>query len=372
MTSLENLDNGYYASLRGDDIQRFEDQYKQNLNELDEEAIRDRLKQELTDNHSPKLELIEAIISGFDQDENAIGTQKSGFSFAFETPLIEEVEDPADVILVQDDFESCSLHVVTCEVGEPKETDWVNRINTIYGQYQVDSNLEKLSNQIGIQSIESIGYSLVSTAPNLRGMDTKQVVQEAEPDRVSIWSCDRWQRELRHHEGRVGHYKLKKLLESGFDYLKIQNRIEFIVGSHALIGIEEILKTILKRSLGDDEHQKEFYQSTFRKVFESHISLGCEGEERESVIDREVARLLHLALEIGILSDESDAINSTKDYRMVFRGKSPERVAKKAEEKYLDTMKTKKREEQAFKHTKSNFDRQQSGFDDSGDFQLDD
>ncbi|MBY6293883.1 hypothetical protein GLU60_00635 [Nanohaloarchaea archaeon H01] len=326
-------------------IDKVREKYEEKKSDIDEDAKRKELKDSLETrkNHD---DIVGKISSAFHQAEEAEGSE-TGYEFAFTEPLEEKGLSNADVLLVKDEGDSVKLCVVECKSGS-KYASWLDQISSIEDVLEEEDNRRELKAQIGCREkeISFIQYVIATSSRNLGEIQPDRYEQEY-PDNLAIWGLDEWGNLLHPKEDyNCNDRDLSSKVGEGIDYGKVENPIDYTISSHPVIILKNVLFELLK-SNQSTTHPKDFNEEEFYDEFNENLQLGVQGPKRDEIVKEKVKKILYFARDIEILSKEEEDVKSTKDYRMMFRGKKPTMVEEEVERKFLKNRPVRRVSEQA-------------------------
>jgi hypothetical protein len=370
--------DAYRSELPPDDLSDFNNRYEDMLESLSLEEVRDDLENEYQRSEE-HLELIIATASGFHQTELADG-YSSGYEFAITEPLEElnsfgeEEVTNGDVLLVKETDKGLYLCIVECKAGGNAGGQWVTELHEIKCVIETEEYKRELKSQIGAKEkqIKHTQYALLGKIIPIHSMNFEKLADDMDiPSDFAFWGYDISDQAMVHVHGEVRDKSLAETIKDSVDAGKVENPLKFTFGDHTLtqlkILIEEMIKE--KKDKGDD-HPFEFLRSEFQQQFNGHLEVGFTDARRSEAVTRQVDHLLDVGLKIGIFVGEG--LNSSRDYRIYFRG-SKYHVAKAAtEEKYLDVMSAERKKERAFKKVRESFTPKQTRLDDRWNTDNDD
>lgn len=361
----------YRSRLHPEDKERFDDRLEEAIEEKSVSEIYDELEQEYQ--HSEDhLELVAATASAFHQTPLADGYE-SGYEFAFTEPLEELNSDVVgeervtngDVLLVKEDGRDLYICIIECKSGSNAGREWTKELKRI--EDVVDEYSETLKSQLDAEDkrIKHSQYVLVGLITQLYAMDYDQLTESMEiADNYAFWGYARGERTLVHIHGEVRDHDLKGAISDSIDTSKIENPIDFTFGDHSLTILKVLIQNIItENQREDDEHPFEFDREEFREKFERELQVGFSGDVREELVNDRVDSLLALGKKIEIFVDDLDRVQSSRDYRILFRGKKPTVAKEAADRKYFDEMSVEKRKERAFEEVKEEFSPSQTRLD---------
>lgn len=361
----------YRSRLHPEDRERFDERLEVATEKRSVSEIYDELEQQYQQSES-HLELVAATASAFHQTPLADGYE-SGYEFAFTEPLEELNSDVVgeehvtngDVLLVKEDGRDLYICVIECKSGSNAGREWTKELKKI--EDVVDEYSETLKSQLDAEEkrIRHDQYVLVGRITQLYAMDYDQLTETMEiADNYAFWGYARGERTLVHIHGEVQDHDLKGAISDSIDTSKVENPIDFTFSDHPLTQLKVLIQNIItENQREDDEHPFEFDREEFRERFDGELQVGFSGEVREELVDDRVDSLLALGKEIEIFVDDPDRVQSTRDYRILFRGKKATVAKEAADKKYFDEMSVEKRKERAFEEVKKEFSPSQTRLD---------
>lgn len=361
----------YRSRLHPEDKERFDERLDEAIEARSVNEIRDELEQQYQQSES-HLELVAATASAFHQTPLAEGYE-SGYEFAFTEPLEEQNSDivgeehvtNGDVLLVKKDGRDIYICIVECKSGSNAGQAWTKELSRI--EEAVDEYRDTLKEQLGAAEmrIRHEQYVLVGRITQLYAMDYDQLQDSMEvADNYAFWGYARGERTLVHTHGEVQDHDLKGVISDSIDASKVENPIDFTFSDHPLTQLKVLIQSIItEKQRADDEHPFEFNREEFKEKFDSELQVGFSGDVREELVDRCVDSLLDTGTKIEIFVDDPDRVQSSRDCRILFRGKKATVAKEAADRKYLDEMAVEKRKERAFEEVKEEFSPSQTRLD---------
>jgi len=369
----------YRSRLHPEDKERFDERLDEAIEERSVSEIRDELEQEYQQSES-HLELVAATASAFHQTPLAEGYE-SGYEFAFTEPLEEQNSDivgeehvtNGDVLLVKEDGRDIYICIVECKSGSNAGREWTKELRRI--EDAVDEYRDILKEQLGAEEkrIRHEQYVLVGRITQIHAMDYDQLQESMEvADNYAFWGYARGERTLVHSDGEVQDHDLKGVITDSIDASKVENPIDFTFSDHPLTQLKVLIQnTITEKQRADDEHPFEFNRDELREKFDNELQVGFSGEVREELVDRRVDSLLDTGTKIEVFVDDPDRVQSSRDYRILFRGRKATVAKDAADRKYLDEMAVEKRKERAFDEVSDEFSPNQARLDEEDWFGAD-
>lgn len=365
----EQFDNtGYLRGLSLDDEDDFRDQFKENFRAIDSDRIKRDLENKISTIERERIESTQSVVGGF-HPRRLSHTDSSEFEFEFCSPLCEIGVDGGDLLMARADYNALHICIVTCEVGGENPQEWISRVNGLGEVLSDERNRERLKRQLGCEShsLDTIQYLTLAREIDLQEFDYANISHLVEVENHCVWERDRENQEFRHRGGALAHQDLTEAIGQGFDYGAVgAPTIQYLVGSHPVLALEEVSYTLISDHLSeDDEFPQEFDREEFQMRFESSLELGAQGEEYEAVVNEETDRILDFGINIDLIEDEEEGIESSRDFDLKFSGEKPPMVKQAVMEKYLKAKTPLEQGERAFKKTKDEFEPRDS---DLGEF----
>ena len=370
----------YRSRLHPEDKERFDERLDEAIEERSVSEIRDELEQQYQQAES-HLELVAATASAFHQTPLAEGYE-SGYEFAFTEPLEEQNSDivgeehvtNGDVLLVKEDGRDIYICIVECKSGSNAGREWTKELRRI--EDSVDQYRDTLKEQLGAEEkrIRHEQYVLVGRITQIHAMDYDQLQESMEvADNYAFWGYARGERTLVHSDGEVQDHDLKGVISDSIDASKVENPIDFTFSDHSLTQLKVLIQNIItEKQRAGDEHPFEFNRDELREKFDNELQVGFSSDIREELVDRRVDSLLNIGIKIEIFVDNPDRVQSSRDYRILFRGRKATVAKDAADRKYLDEMAVEKRKERAFDEVSDEFSPNQTRLDEEDWFGTDD
>jgi hypothetical protein len=367
MAQIDYLVEDFRSRLPSTNAGEFNEQFNEELNGIDRGEIEDelRVQYEKAEDH---LELVVAVASAFHQVPLA-GGYDTGYEFAFTEPLEEfnsevmgdEGVKNGDVLLVKKESDHLHFCIVECKAEtDPIEIEWLNELMEIRETLEEDGYLEYLKYQAGVEDYEvrDVQYALLGKSIPVHSsrIDGDWLQEHADsPSKYAFWGYDLRDQAMTHINGEIRDSDLAREMKSVLDAGKVENPIEFTFSDHPLTQIKRVLeRMITQNKRNDDEHPLEFNRDDFREVFNRELQVGFSDEIREELVDNKVDSLLKVCQESEIVVTDS-GVNSSREYRIYFRGNTAEAAKRKAEEKYFQEISRQKQKERAFEEVRNDF-----------------
>ena len=352
---------GYLEALSRQDESDFLDLYESTFSDIDSDRVRTELSNRISQVEREIIESAQSIVGGFHPRRRSL-QDASEFEFEFFSPLCELEVDGGDLLMARADYSSLHLCIVTCQVGGENPHSWVDRVNEISYHLEDSEILGRLKRQLGCEShaVDTIQYITLAREIDLLEFEYSNIEHLVEPDNYTVWERNRDEQEFRYRGGTLGHQDLTDAIEQGFDYGSIgAPTIQYIVGSHPVLALEEIVYTLLTDHLNEsDDYPQEFDRSEFKQRYESPLHLGAQGNEYDEVVEREVDRLLSFGGHINLIETDSEKIDSERDYDLKFSGEKPYLAKKAVQRKFLNTEVPVERGRRAYGRAKESFEPQ--------------
>lgn len=362
---IENKITDFRHRLSYNDKEDFDQRLAEESSNLDLGGIRDNLESNFrtTENH---LELVQAAASGFNQTELADG-YSSGYEFAFTEPLEEQNSEyvgdygvsNGDVLLVKIEGQYLYLCIIECKAGATAGRDWVSELGDIEEVLKDEQYLEIIKSQLGEEhrEVRHIQYVLLGMTTQVIAMNYDSIVDDVDiPPNYAFWGYSPGEQQMVHIHGEVADDSLNQAISNSIDTGKAANPIDFTYNDHPLTQLRNILEDIIKSKLREDPHPFEFTQFEFSKRFSDSLQAGFQGNVREELIHRRVEYLIEVGLKSGILVDTVDRLNSDRDFRIYFRGRTPKAALDSARNKYFDWRSEQRQKELAFEIVREEFE----------------
>jgi len=357
-TDISTFDDGTYEGLSPRNQERFEEEFNDNLDDFEEEPIGKTLRNEYN-NKKEHLDLIKAMCAAFHPKDGAVKS-KCDFKLLGTNPLIDVKDTPADAITTKPEYNGVYLSIICCEIGGERRGEWVENINQTSNYFESSVVRQHIKDRLGIEDRDlDIGYATVARDDDTTGMDFSVLNQRCNPDKYAVIECDTGDKWLNYIGGSFVHSDLQDAFLDEVDYSKRGTPIEYVVNSHPIFPIREIIYRIVKQNTEfDAEEPDEFDKSTFTQHYMERLRAFCKEEPPNSLVKSEVENILQSGLAAKILTKDRQEINTSKDYRVVYTGPRGPQYAKDAvKRRYFENMPAYEKGRKAFESTKENFDR---------------
>lgn len=369
MSRINDRIEDYRSRLHSDDRDAFDRQYEQIYDDLNEDAIYDELDTQYG-REEDHLELVTATASAFHHRPIADGYE-SGYRFAFTEPLEEQNSEVVgdeevkngDVLLAKrDDDEEVYICIVECKAGSSAGRDWTQKLEDIEDVINTDQYREKLKDQLGADEIRHEQYVVLGKLTQIISMDYDQLNDDLDiPSNYAFWGYDLGEQQIVKVHGNVRDGDLASVVNDSIDAGKVENPIEFTFGDHPLIKLKVMAERIINEQRKQGIQQPfEFNRSDFYRRFDDELQVGFTGDIREELVNEEVNSLLSLGEDINLFTSSSDRLNTSRDYRILFKGKTVNSAKQAAEKKYLEYKTEEKRKERAFDQVQEDFQPEQT------------
>lgn len=371
MSRIDEQIENYRSRLHRDDLDDFVSLYQEAYKELNEEEIRDELETKFTREES-HLELVMATASAFHPNPIADGYE-SGYRFAFTEPLEEQNSEVVgeegvkngDVLLAKQDGDSVYICIVECKAGNSAGRDWIQKLDRIREIVNTDRFRETLKDQLDAEEIRHEQYVILGKVSQVISIDYSRLKDGLDiPDNYAFCGYDLGDQQISKVYGNIQEPELASVVNDTIDAGKVTNPIELTFGDHPLIKLRVLCERIITSNRQEeDTHPLEFNRSKFYRIFDEELQVGFTGDIREELVSEEVDSLVATAKEINLFTSEPERINTERDYRILFQGKTVKAAKDAAEEKYLSHKSSVKRKERAFKQVREDFQPQQTRLD---------
>lgn len=373
MSGVDERIEDYRSRLAPDDRREFDQRLETALDDLSVDEIYDELNQEVdqSENH---LELIIATASAFHQNPIADG-YSSGYRFAFTEPLEEQNSEAVgeegvrngDALLAKEEEDSIYLCIVECKSGSNAGRDWINELEDIEEAINTDDYREKLKEQLGIEDkeIQHEQYVLLGRAISIFAMDYDRLADDVDiPPNYAFWGYDFGDQKMVNIHGEVRDPELASVINDSIDAGLIENPINFTFSDHPITQLQSLVEELIaEKQQGNDEHPFEFNRSEFYEKFDEELQVGFTGEVREQLVEERVDSLLDTGVEIDLFTSAPERLNSSRDYRILFKGKRIKAAKKAVETKFLNHRSEVKHKERAFEDVMEDFTPEQTRLD---------
>lgn len=348
---IEKHIEDFRDTIPNDSTQRFDKRLREEIDRQDLGEIKDELEQEYEQSEE-HLELVEAAASGFYQ-----GRQETNgnYEFAFTEPLEElnsntigeEGVKNGDVLLIKEDGSDVYLCIVECKSGRPKRKQWINELKSI--EAAVEEYKGTLANQIGCNAgnIRHIEYTLLAKLSSVVQIDTTRLNNEIQNNQ-SFWGYETGEQSLQSVYGGVQDQDLREMVSDQLDAGTVMTPIGFTCSDHPLTQLKSLIeRLIVTKKQEKDEHPYEFNTTEFRDQFREELQVGFGGDTLDNIVKKRTSHLLKIGKQINIFTSDRSRLNSTRDYRISFRGKTDRAAKSSAHEKYFETRSKLKQKERA-------------------------
>lgn len=331
---------GYIGRIHPDDQQKFREYYEEAVEEMDPDAFRGSVKQDLAQERDHK-DLIRGAASGFHQDEDAPG-YNSKFKFAAIDPLKHLESSPADLLLARTVHRDwIQLCVIACEVGDEDIGSWTNNINKIYNTFEQQFAQETMMKHLEQEKkrLDGIQYITLLPPDDFESVPFEAINRNVKPDMYSVWSCEIEDgNDLCHEAGSLIHDELQETVEGCFPYdAENENPIDFTLETEPVIPLKKIAYKIVydNKKIFNSQEPLEFNRSDFRDRFADRIDLLCNEDLADRLIDERVDELISIGQDIGLIS--TSAVKGSKSFRWMYTGSDdPFKTEDAVKEKYID------------------------------------
>lgn len=368
MSGIDDRIEDYRSRLHPDDCDRFDEEYEDSFDNLDEDAIYD----DLDTNYGQEeehLEIVTAIASAFHHIPIADGYE-TGYRFAFTEPLEEQNTEAVgdegvkngDVLLAKDEDGEAKICVVECKAGSSAGRDWVQKLEAIEDAINTDDYRETLREQLGVNEIVHEQYVICGKLSQIVSMDYDRLDDDLDiPPNYAFWGYDLGDQSLVQVHGNIRDGQLAGVVNDTMDAGKVENPIEFTFSDHPLTKLKALIESLINaKRKEEDSNPFEFTREEFRDLFDDELQVGFTGTVREELVGVEVRSLLNTGKEIGLFTTEPERLNTSRDYRILFKGRTIKAAKQAAEDKYLSHNTSVKRKERAFDDVRSDFQPEQT------------
>lgn len=372
MSRIDERIENYRSRLHRDDRDDFDEQYEESYNDLDEDAIYDELDTKFG-REEDHLELVKATASAFHPSHLADGYD-SGYRFAFTEPLEEQNSDVVgeeevrngDVLLAKRDDDAVYICIVECKAGSSASRDWVQKLEDIEEIINTDQYRETLKDQLDAEEIRHEQYVVLGKVAQILSMNYDNLEEDFDiPDNYAFWGYDLGAQEIVKVHGNVQDGDLAGVVNAAMDAGKVENPIELTFGDHPLVKLRVLSENIIRGNRkNEDPDPFEFNRSDFYESFDDELQVGFTGDIREELVSNGVNSLLKLGVDISLFTGEPERLNTNRDYRILFQGKTVKAAKNAAEEKYLRFKSREKRKKRAYSQVREEFTPQQTRLDD--------
>lgn len=371
MTDLEDPrtfdDDGFFDGLIPRNQKRFKEEFKENLQEFDADALNRKLSTTF-DEREEHLKLMQAVTAGF-HPRGGTGCEGSGFKYLGINPLCSVKKTPADAILVKNEYNGTYICVICCEIGGEHQAEWVENVNEVKRVFDSPKNRELLKAQLEIESDGlSFQYTTLTRSDDAVSLDYSVLDRNCKADSYAVWVADVEEKWMAHEAGPFIHSKLREPFKDRLDYMRREDPLKYAVGTHPVFPLEDLVHRIVKEKfLFDREYKSEFSRETFINLFDENLQARCSGNRREDIVVSEAERLIDMALKTGIFSEDNDDLKSDDhDLRVMYSGtRGPDHAEKAVKPKYMENIADVEVGQRAYDKTRAEFERDTN----LGDFQ---
>lgn len=351
--------DGFFQGLTDWNQDRFEDEFDENLDEFDREAL-DRKQSIRFDEQEEHLKLLQAVTAGF-HPSGGSGCEESGFRYLGVNPLCSVQQFAADAILVKNEYNGTYICAVFCEIGGEDQAAWVENVNEAKQVFDSEENRELLKSQLNLGDTDlMIQYITLTRSDDVGSLDYSVLNRNCEADSYAVWAADVEEKWMMHEAGPLFHSNLQDLFEDQLDYMRREDPLKYAVGTHPVFPLEDLVHRIVKEKfLFKREYKSEFNRLTFVGLFDDNLQIRCSGNRREEVVEAEADRLIDMALKTGVFSEDSDDLKSDGyDLRVMYSGtRGPDHAEKAVRPKYMENIADVMVGQEAYDKTREEFDR---------------
>lgn len=368
MSEIDEKIEDYRSRLHPDDRDRFNEAYEEGLDDLDEEAIYDELDTNY-DQEEDHLEIVTAIASAFHHKPMADGYE-TGYRFAFTEPLEEQNTEivgekrvkNGDVLLAKEENGAAKICIVECKSGSSAGQDWARKLEDIEKVINTDEYRETLKQQLGVDEIVHEQYVVCGKLTQIVSMNYDQLNDHLDiPPNYAFWGYDLGDQQLVQVHGNIMEGQLAGVVNDTMDAGKVENPIEFTFGDHTLTKLKVLIERLINnKRKQEDSNPFEFTRETFYNAFNDELQVGFTGDVRGELVREVVESLLKTGKEIGLFTTENERLNTSRDYRILFKGRTVKAAKQAAENKYLSYNTEVKRKERTFNEVRSDFQPEQT------------
>lgn len=349
-------DDGYYSPLSEDDTERFDNDFRENLDDFDAEDIQRRLRASYDEQHE-HLKLVQAAGACFHVREG--GATESGFKLYGTNPLCSTRHTPADLVVVKNEHNCVYVLLIFCEIGGERRGEWIENINEAWRFFQEPETRSLLRDRLNIDRRDiELGYATLTRENDTFDLDFSVLNRQCNASPYSIWECDTGDRWIRHLDGQFLHPNLRTVFAGDVDYSKRNDPIEFTVGGHPIVPLNETIFKIQKENRAFDvDNPDEFNHSIFTDYIDDQLKTFTSSDNSNAVVEAEVERLLTVGLRARILDDDPTEVESG-DYKVIYSGtRGPEFARDAVEPRYFKYIPEYEVGRKAFEKTKDEFER---------------
>ena len=361
-------DSGILKELSSHDRDEFTEEFEAIYSEIDREKVESYLKNSVVQSAREKVETIQSLVGGFHPRMSARGNGGSEFEFEFLSPLSEIGEDGGDILLARADYRSLHIAIVAVEIGGENKQEWVRRINEIGNLFQQPNIRERILEQLGSTSLSlgTIQFVTLAREVDLAEFEFPRISHLVNVDNYAVWERNRDEQTFLHKGGQIAHQDLTSALGNGLNYGGVNApSIKYLVDSHPLLPLEELVFNLIFQHRSDNnDHPQEFETTEFRDMYESMLEVGAKNGEYNELIDKEVNRILDFGVDIGMLEDDQDELDTRRDYDIKFNGEKPPKAKDAVEEKFLKYEAPREQGQRAFHMAQESFEPADTDLDD--------
>lgn len=368
MIGLEEVaPESFLRDLSRSDTNRLRELYNQKYQAVDSERAEASLRSTLTEHERPKHGLIQSVVDTFAPQRAAEG-QDSGFEASVVSPLHEVEENPADLLLVKNTYSGAHFCFISSEIGGESPEQWAEHINQIQRVYRDET--EYLRRQTNCQDIqvETVQFVTLARTVDLFELQFREVADLVTPSNYCIWERnDEGEQYLTKHAGRIASSSLSDVMDQELDYLRTDNdELHYTLTSHAVISIGDTLLQIVREAHADssEDYPREFEQEDFRDAFQDGMTIDGTTDQREEYIQSKADNLLEDAKDANILYQDTEDINTDREFRVRAQRGGPAQIKDMVREKYIDHFAEEERAELAFERARDEFEPEDSSLDD--------
>jgi len=361
-------EDGYRETLSKGDRSRFDELYREKWNDIDPGRAETLFTRDYEDNHKENTKLFSAVVDGFPPEESAVDTE-SGYETTLVNPLYEHNGRTADVLLAKPTYHDVHLCFVCCEIGGEDRTEWVERVNKVKETFEEDECRQDLMQQIECDDLNlgSIQYATVSRPKDLVEIDFDLLEATLNVDNYVILEHVEEERLLIPREGEIASEVLREEFADGLDYSRADvTDIKYRLNEHPIIPLKQTFLDVVVSGIQDgaNQHPREFEREDFREKYDGGLDLGERTAARDEIIDEKVDDLLQEAEKTDLVFQNTEEINSEREFRFRTSNAVPEGIKDTVEEKYTKFYARYQRGQLAFDRAKRDFDEEDSDLDD--------
>ncbi|WP_283403829.1 hypothetical protein [Halorubrum sp. DM2] len=363
-------EESYLGTLSKGDRKRFDKLYREKWHKIDPSRAKTLFRRDYRDKHQEEQKLFSAVVDGFPPDESTTSTE-SGYETTLVNPLYECLEQTADVLLAKPTYHDVHLCFVCCEIGGENRIEWVERVNRIKQIFDQEEHRRELMEQIECDDLDlgSIQYATVSRPQDLVEIDFDLLEATLDVDNYVILEHVEEERLLTPKKGGIASELLRTEFEDGLDYSRADvTEIKYRLNEHPIIPLKQTLLEVIVSGIqdGTDQHPREFEREDFHEKYDASLDLGVRTEGREEVIGDNVDELLDEAKTTDLVFQNSEEINTEREFRFRTSNAVPEDIKDTVEQKYTQFYAKRQRGQLAFERAERDFEEEDS---DLGDFE---